>query len=79
MPLAIIRRQVKDLPLEFTLTDAQAMTPQMKLSNFREVTVTARVSKSGGAAPQSGDLLGTTGSVQVGAAGLNVVIDSVVP
>jgi cytochrome c-type biogenesis protein CcmH len=79
MPLAILKRQVKDLPLDFTLSDEQAMSPEMKLSKFREVIVIARVSKSGGAAPQSGDLQGQTSAVKVGTAGLNLAIDSVVP
>ena len=47
MPLAILKRQVKDLPLDFTLSDEQAMSPEMKLSKFSEVIVIARVSKSG--------------------------------
>jgi cytochrome c-type biogenesis protein CcmH len=79
MPLAVLKRQVKDLPLEFTLSDEQAMTPEMKLSKSTEVVVVARVSKSGNAIPQSGDLQGTTGKVKVGAAGVSVVIDAVVP
>ena len=79
MPLAILKRQVKDLPLDFTLSDELAMSPEMKLSKFREVIVIARVSKSGGAAPQSGDLQGQTSAVKVGASGVNVMIESVVP
>ncbi len=42
MPLAILRKQVKDLPLNFTLNDALAMSPQMKLSGFSDVVVGAR-------------------------------------
>jgi cytochrome c-type biogenesis protein CcmH len=79
MPLAIIRKQVKDLPLKFTLDDSLAMSPQMKLSNFADVVVVARVSKSGNAMPQSGDLEGSSPPVKLGAAGLAVVIDKAVP
>ncbi len=79
MPLAIQRFQVKDLPLKFRLDDSQAMSPAMKLSNFADVVVGARVSKAGSATPQSGDLQGYSKPVKVGAAGVALVIDQVVP
>jgi cytochrome c-type biogenesis protein CcmH len=66
MPLAIVRKQVADLPLTVTLTDAQAMMPNMKLSNFAEVKLLARISKSGNAMAQPGDLIGTIESVATG-------------
>ncbi len=78
-PIAVVRRQVKDLPAGFTLDDSQAMSPGMKLSNFSEVVVGALVSKSGSATPQSGDLQGISQKVKVGATDVRVVIDLVVP
>ena len=79
MPLAIMRLQVKDLPAKFRLDDTQAMSPALKLSNFPEVVVGARVSKSGSATPQSGDLQGTSQKIKVGASNVAIVIDSPVP
>ena len=79
MPLAIVRKQVKDLPLQFTLDDSTAMSPQMKMSNFDRVVVIARVSKSGNAMTQSGDLQGMSAIIKPGSKGLKLNIDSVLP
>ena len=79
MPLAVFRKQVKDLPMEFTLDDSMAMRPEMKLSGFDQVVVVARVSKSGqGGRAQPGDLEGKSAAIKPGTKGLNIVIDSVV-
>lgn len=66
MPLAVVKKQVKDLPLKITLDDSMAMTPSMKLSNFSEVRVLARVSSSGNALPQAGDYVGEIETVKLG-------------
>jgi cytochrome c-type biogenesis protein CcmH len=79
MPLAIIRKQVKDLPIPFSLDDSMAMQPNFALSNFSSIVIGARVSKSGGAAPQTGDLEGLSPAVKVGATGIAVVIDRTLP
>jgi cytochrome c-type biogenesis protein CcmH len=79
MPVAILRLQAKDLPLDFKLDDSLAMSPDFKLSGQTSVLLQARVSRSGQAMPQSGDLIGQTGPVKVGAAGVVLVIDAVQP
>jgi cytochrome c-type biogenesis protein CcmH len=75
MPLAILRKQVKDLPLSFTLDDGMAMSPEMKMSNFDQVVVVARISKSGNAMPQSGDLQGMSKPLALGSRGIKITID----
>jgi len=77
MPLAILRKQVKDLPLRFTLDDTMAMSPAARLSTAQQVVVSARISKSGNAIPQPGDLLGQSDAVAPGASGLSIEIGQV--
>jgi len=79
MPLAVFRKQVKDLPMEFTLDDTMAMRPELKLSGFDQVVVVARVSKSGTPMAQSGDLEGLSSAIKPGTKDLQVMIDKVVP
>lgn len=80
MPLAVARKQVRDLPLTLRLDDSMAMMPQMKLSSFPQVVVGARISLSGNPTAQSGDLEGEIKPVSPGQAELvNLVIDRVHP
>jgi len=79
MPLASVRINAKELPYRFTLDDSTAMTPDNKLSSHPEVTISARVSKSGQAMAQSGDLQGKVGPVKLGQKDIMITIDSVVP
>ena len=78
MPLAVVRKQVKDLPFEFALDDAMAMSPAMKLSLFPQIVIDARVSKSGQAQPAPGDLVGRTAPIANHASGVVVEIAEVV-
>ena len=56
MPVAAARITVRDLPALITLTDENAMVPELRLSNFDVVNVTARISKSGQPMAQPGDI-----------------------
>ncbi len=78
MPLALLRKQVKDLPLQFTLDDSLAMSNASRLSQAGPVIVGARVSKSGNAIPEKGDLVGQSAPVPVGAKDLKIEIKEVV-
>ncbi|HCN87684.1 MAG TPA: c-type cytochrome biogenesis protein CcmI, partial [Oxalobacteraceae bacterium] len=75
-PLAVLRKQVKDLPLSFVLDDSMSMTPVAKLSDFPLVVVGARISKTGNATPSAGDLEGSIAPVPPGSKGLKIRIST---
>jgi cytochrome c-type biogenesis protein CcmH len=80
MPLAIVRVPApKTWPFQFSLNDSMAMAPGMNLSAFPEVTIEARISKSGGAQPQPGDLVGQSAPLKPGAANISVAISRALP
>lgn len=67
-PLAIARLTAADLPAKVRLNDALSMAPSARISSADQVLVTARLSRSGTAMPQSGDWQGSLGKpVKVGA------------
>jgi len=76
MPLAVRKLQLGELPATVTLDDSAAMSPELRLSRFNRVTLVARVSPSGQAMPQPGDLEGESGPVSVkGGTVARVVVD----
>ena len=79
IPLAILKRSAAELPLNFTLDDSMAMSPELKLSGFANVVISARISKSGDAMPQSGDLEGQTAPLAGRSNGVELNIDRVRP
>ncbi|HEY7873084.1 MAG TPA: c-type cytochrome biogenesis protein CcmI [Rudaea sp.] len=80
MPLAIQRMDAGRLPVTVTLTDGMGMLPSMKLSQFPQVVIGARVSKSGNALPQSGDLQVLSKPIAVTTTDpIKLTIDQVVP
>ncbi len=74
MPIAILRTTADKLPLDFTLDDSMAMSPNAKLSGMDEVTVRVRISKSGQATAQPGDYGVSLTPVKSGAKGLNLMV-----
>jgi len=73
-PVAAKRLQVKDLPASITLTDAMAMSPTNKLSDYAQVYIGARISRSGNVMPSSGDLEGRSDSVATKPPGKNTEV-----
>lgn len=63
MPLAVKRMSAADLPVTVSLSDADAMTPQLRLSNFEQVRLFARVSRSGDAT--KGEWVGASQALQL--------------
>ncbi len=58
MPLAVKRLSVADLPAEVSLSDSDAMMPQLKISGFEQVQLVARISRSGSAT--AGEWIGSS-------------------
>ncbi|MBT7442849.1 MAG: c-type cytochrome biogenesis protein CcmI [Methylococcales bacterium] len=80
MPLAAIKTTVSELGQTFALSDAQAMTPQFKVSKFTEVKLSARIAMSGTPTKQSGDLFAKAVVVKTTSSDLTtLVIDQVFP
>ena len=80
MPIAVVRKKVSDLPLQVTLNDSMAMMPSNKLSSHEQVKLKARISKSGKAIPESGDLIGTVNEVSISNnEPINIVISEKIP
>lgn len=80
MPLAVVRKTVADLPMTVTLDDTQAMTPELRLSEFERVTVSARISRSGQPTAQPGDPEGESPPLPTDTSEtVEITIDRVVP
>ena len=77
MPVAVLRVPAAGMPLAFTLDDSLAMNPDRPLSQFPELQIEARISQSGQAMPQPGDLFGPAQTVKLGAAKVTLKIDQV--
>lgn len=79
MPLAVTRARVADLPLSFRFDDSMALPGGKMISEFKTVSVEARIAKSGQAQTSSGDLFGSVKAVKPGSRDVKIVIDQVQP
>jgi cytochrome c-type biogenesis protein CcmH len=79
MPVAIITAKASALPYRFTLSDSMNLMPGRNLSEMESVVVVARITSSGQATVQSGDLEGATPPLRPGGRPVKLVIDRVMP
>lgn len=77
MPVAVLKTSVSEFPMNFSLTDALAMNPSAPLSQLSEASIEVRISKTGMAKPEVGDLISAVQIVKVGANNIRLVIDQV--
>lgn len=79
MPLAIVRTTVNNLPYAYHLDDSTALIPTHKLSQADKVVLVARVSKTGDAKQQAGDLQGMTAEIKPNGKSIDIEINQVLP
>ena len=77
MPVAVLKTSVSEFPMSFSLTDALALNPSAPLSQLSEASIEVRISKTGMAKPEVGDLISAPQTVKVGANNVRLVIDQV--
>lgn len=79
MPVAVFKTAVTSFPMSFALNDSLAMSPSNLISQLPEVSVEVRISKTGMAMPESGDLISASQIVRVGSNNIQLLVDAVRP
>jgi cytochrome c-type biogenesis protein CcmH len=77
MPVAVFKVPVTDFPMSFALTDQLAMNPNAPISRLSEVAIEARISKTGMAKAEPGDLLSAVQTVSLGSNQVKLVVNQV--
>jgi cytochrome c-type biogenesis protein CcmH len=77
MPVAVLKVPARDFPMSFALNDSLAMNPSAPLSQLTEANVEVRISKTGMARPEPGDLISTAQTIQVGAKDVRLLVNQV--
>jgi cytochrome c-type biogenesis protein CcmH len=78
MPLAVLRQSASAMPMPFTLDDSLSMDPNSKLSSSPEIEIEARISKTGLAMANAGDLLSAPQTVKLGAQNVTLRVAKVI-
>jgi cytochrome c-type biogenesis protein CcmH len=79
MPVTVLKTTVTAFPMSFVLNDALAMSPNALISQMPEVSVEVRISKTGMAMPEPGDLISTPQTIKVGTTNARLVIEQIRP
>lgn len=77
MPVAVLKASASSFPMKFALNDALAMNPSNLLSQLSEVSIEVRISKTGMAKPEVGDLISSAQTIKVGANNVRLRVDQV--
>ena len=79
MPVAVLKTAVTAFPISFVLNDSLAMSPNALISQLPEVSVEVRISKTGMAMPEPGDLISAPQTIKVGTTNARLLIDQIRP
>ena len=77
MPVAVLKMPASNFPMSFALNDALAMNPSAPLSQLSEASIEVRISKTGMAKPEAGDLISLAQTIKVGANNVRLLVDQV--
>ena len=77
MPVAVLKSPASEFPMSFTLNDSLAMNPSAPLSQLSEASIEVRISKTGMAKPEVGDLISAAQTIKVGAKNARLLVDQV--
>jgi cytochrome c-type biogenesis protein CcmH len=79
MPVAVLKVPANKFPFSFVLDDSLAMNPNKRISQLAEVSVEVRISKTGMAKAESGDLLSTIQTVKLGSTKISILVNQIYP
>ncbi|QWD81171.1 c-type cytochrome biogenesis protein CcmI [Polynucleobacter sp. MWH-S4W17] len=77
MPVAVLKVPATDFPMSFILNDSLAMNPSAPLSQLSEASIEARISKTGMAKPEVGDLISSVQTIKIGTTNVRLLVDQV--